>query len=85
MDMCHSDKAATAQVKSINDSAEINKIKKCHSGDVDRQTSVWEPGSSRSHRTMQRKQNATVMVTLHAHVNSMDKLTHSRNNVAQHG
>ena len=34
MDICRSDEAATAQMKSINDSAEIHKIKKSHSGDV---------------------------------------------------
>ena len=30
-----------------------------HSGDADRQNSAWKPGNSRSHRTMQRRQNAT--------------------------
>ena len=59
MDICHSDEAATAQMKSINDSAEIHKIKKSHSGDADRQNSTWKPGNLRSQRTMQRRQNAT--------------------------
>ena len=59
MDICRSDEAATAQMKSINDSAEIHKIKKSHSGDADRQNSAWKPGNLRSQRTMQQRQNAT--------------------------
>ena len=59
MDICRSDEAATAQMKSINDSAEIHKIKKSHSGDADRQNSAWKLGNLRSQRTMQRRQNAT--------------------------
>ena len=59
MDICRSDEAATAQMKSINDSAEIHKIKKSHSGDADKQNSAWKPGNLRSQRTMQRRQNAT--------------------------
>ena len=59
MEICRSDEAVTAQMKSINDSAEIHKIKKSHSGDADRQNSTWKPGNLRSQRTMQRRQNAT--------------------------
>ena len=58
-DICRSDEAATAQMKSISDSAEIHLITKSHSGGADKKNSAWKPGISRGHRTMQRRQNAT--------------------------
>ena len=44
VDMCCSEKAATARMKSINDSAEVHKIKKYHSGDAETKFSLetWQ-------------------------------------------
>ena len=82
--ICRSDEAATAQMKSISDSAQIHRIKKSHSGGADKQNSAGKPGNSRGHRIMQRKQNATY-IDGDARVNSVDELTHRTKTVVRHG